>query len=121
MAADRSPLVSMPNVVLTPHIGGATWNTEARQVRMAKLSGNRPVHVVNPEVLIMNSVDDLNPVLAAAKDMLRVGAWSRGPPEISQPGARTATWSIRRPRSTTLRCCSTIWCVDAGGAVLHAK
>lgn len=51
------PLVSMPNVVLTPHIGGATWNTEARQARMvaddlgALLSGNRPAHVVNPEVL----------------------------------------------------------------------
>ena len=24
----------MPNVVLTPHIGGATWNTEVRQAHM---------------------------------------------------------------------------------------
>ncbi|HEY2447396.1 MAG TPA: NAD(P)-dependent oxidoreductase [Mycobacterium sp.] len=51
------PLVAMPNVVLTPHIGGATWNTEARQAQMvaddidALLSGNRPAHMVNPEVL----------------------------------------------------------------------
>lgn len=51
------PLVSMPNVVLTPHIGGATWNTEARQAQMvaddleALLSGNMPGHIVNPEVL----------------------------------------------------------------------
>jgi D-3-phosphoglycerate dehydrogenase len=51
------PLVSMPNVVLTPHIGGATWNTEARQAQMvaddlqALLSGNTPAHIVNPEVL----------------------------------------------------------------------
>jgi D-3-phosphoglycerate dehydrogenase len=51
------PLVAMPNVVLTPHIGGATWNTEARQAQMvaddieALLSGNRPVNIVNPEVL----------------------------------------------------------------------
>ena len=51
------PLVAMPNVVLTPHIGGATWNTEARQAQMvaddidALLSGNRPAHIVNPEVL----------------------------------------------------------------------
>ncbi len=51
------PLVGMPNVVLTPHIGGATWNTEARQAQMvaddleALLSGNRPAHIVNPEVL----------------------------------------------------------------------
>jgi D-3-phosphoglycerate dehydrogenase len=51
------PLVSMPNVVLTPHIGGATWNTEARQAQIvadgldALLSGRTPTHIVNPEVL----------------------------------------------------------------------
>jgi D-3-phosphoglycerate dehydrogenase / 2-oxoglutarate reductase len=51
------PLVAMPNVVLTPHIGGATWNTEARQAQMvaddlqALLSGNTPAHIVNPEGL----------------------------------------------------------------------
>jgi D-3-phosphoglycerate dehydrogenase len=51
------PLVGMPNVVLTPHIGGATWNTEARQAQMvaddleALLSGRKPAHIVNPEVL----------------------------------------------------------------------
>jgi D-3-phosphoglycerate dehydrogenase len=51
------PLVSMPNVVLTPHIGGATYDTEARQSTMvadgiaAVLAGERPRHIVNPEVL----------------------------------------------------------------------
>ncbi len=51
------PLASMPNVVLTPHIGGATWNTEARQAQIvadgleALLSGRVPAHIVNPEVL----------------------------------------------------------------------
>lgn len=51
------PLAGMPNVVLTPHIGGATWNTEARQALMvaddleALLAGKTPVHIVNPEVL----------------------------------------------------------------------
>jgi D-3-phosphoglycerate dehydrogenase len=51
------PLVGMPNVVLTPHIGGATWNTEARQAQMiaddleALFAGSRPRNIVNPEVL----------------------------------------------------------------------
>jgi len=51
------PLSAMPNVVLTPHIGGATWDTEARQATMVAddiervLTGLRPVHLVNPEVL----------------------------------------------------------------------
>jgi D-3-phosphoglycerate dehydrogenase / 2-oxoglutarate reductase len=51
------PLVGMPNVVLTPHIGGATFNTEARQAQMvaddleALLAGRPPAHIVNPEVL----------------------------------------------------------------------
>lgn len=51
------PLVGMSNVVLTPHIGGATWNTEARQAHMvadgleALLAGRTPTNIVNPEVL----------------------------------------------------------------------
>ena len=51
------PLTGLTNVVLTPHIGGATWNTEARQAQMvadgleALLSGRPPPHIVNPEVL----------------------------------------------------------------------
>lgn len=51
------PLAGMPNVVLAPHIGGATWDTEARQAQMvaddlaALLSGKTPAHIVNPEVL----------------------------------------------------------------------
>ena len=56
LATDH-PLAAMPNVVLTPHIGGATWNTEARQAQIvadgldALLSGGMPSHIVNPEVL----------------------------------------------------------------------
>src|SRR5947208_1860751 len=51
------PLVAMPNVVLTPHIGGATYDTEANHSRLIAddlarlLSGERPLHIVNPEVL----------------------------------------------------------------------
>jgi D-3-phosphoglycerate dehydrogenase len=43
--------------VLTPHIGGATYNTEANHARMivadieAVLGGKQPVNCVNPEVL----------------------------------------------------------------------
>jgi D-3-phosphoglycerate dehydrogenase len=50
------PLVSMTNVVLTPHIGGATWDTEARQSAMVAdglfslQEGELPAHLVNPEV-----------------------------------------------------------------------
>lgn len=51
------PLAGMGNVVLTPHIGGATWNTEARQAQLvaddleALLTGNTPANILNPEVL----------------------------------------------------------------------
>lgn len=51
------PLCSMANVVLTPHIGGATYDTEANHTRMLAddlarlLAGDRPLHCANPEVL----------------------------------------------------------------------
>ncbi|MFM8304978.1 MAG: NAD(P)-dependent oxidoreductase [Actinomycetota bacterium] len=51
------PLVAMGNVVLTPHIGGATYDTEANHSKQIAdglatlLSGGRPDNLVNPEVL----------------------------------------------------------------------
>ncbi|MBO0714705.1 MAG: hypothetical protein J2P59_08110 [Acidimicrobiales bacterium] len=51
------PLLAMDNVVLTPHIGGTSFDTEVQHSRMIAddlarlLAGERPVHLANPEVL----------------------------------------------------------------------
>ena len=51
------PLVERDDVVLTPHIGGASHHTEQVQASMVAadlqrlLAGERPDHIVNPEVL----------------------------------------------------------------------
>ena len=51
------PLCGMDNVVLTPHIGGATYDTEANHTRLIAddlgrlLAGERPHHCANPAVL----------------------------------------------------------------------
>ncbi len=51
------PLTSMWNVVLTPHIGGATYDTEANHSNLIAddverfLAGERPLNLANPEVL----------------------------------------------------------------------
>jgi D-3-phosphoglycerate dehydrogenase len=51
------PLLDAPNVVLTPHIGGATYDTEVNQTEMIVsdllrlLAGERPERIANPEVL----------------------------------------------------------------------
>jgi D-3-phosphoglycerate dehydrogenase len=51
------PLIAMSNVVLTPHIGGATYDTEANHSKMIAdglvelLAGGKPDNLVNPEVL----------------------------------------------------------------------
>ncbi len=56
LAVDH-PLVAMGNVVLTPHIGGATYDTEANHSKLiaeglvALLAGDKPDNLVNPEVL----------------------------------------------------------------------
>jgi D-3-phosphoglycerate dehydrogenase len=55
--ATDHPLVSMPNVVLTPHIGGATFDTETNHTALmadglrSLLRGERPANLANPEVL----------------------------------------------------------------------
>jgi len=52
------PLCHLPKVVLTPHIGGATYDTEANHTRIIAedlcrlLAGARPLHIVNPDVLV---------------------------------------------------------------------
>ncbi|MGI8663671.1 MAG: NAD(P)-dependent oxidoreductase [Acidimicrobiales bacterium] len=51
------PLLELTNVVLTPHIGGATYDTEANHTALiaadlaALLRGDVPQHCANPEVL----------------------------------------------------------------------
>lgn len=56
LATDH-PLASMRNVVLTPHIGGATYDTETNHTTLiaeglaALLRGERPANLANPEVL----------------------------------------------------------------------
>jgi D-3-phosphoglycerate dehydrogenase len=51
------PLAGMPNVVLTPHIGGATYDTEANHSLLmasglaALVAGEVPSNLANPEVL----------------------------------------------------------------------
>src|SRR4051795_3123469 len=52
-----APLQHLPNVVLPPHIGGASYNVEANHAHMmadgiaAILRGDKPTNCVNPEVL----------------------------------------------------------------------
>ena len=59
---DRHPLLDLPNVIITPHIGGATRETLQRGAEMtaaavARLaSGEIPDHLVNPEVLVRKEV-----------------------------------------------------------------
>ncbi|HKH24151.1 MAG TPA: NAD(P)-dependent oxidoreductase, partial [Acidimicrobiales bacterium] len=51
------PLAALDHVVLTPHIGGATYDTEVNHTTMIAdditlvLRGERPRHCANPEVL----------------------------------------------------------------------
>jgi D-3-phosphoglycerate dehydrogenase len=53
----RHPLLNLPNVFVTPHIGGATVETLARGAQRAVtavtelLAGRVPANVVNPQVL----------------------------------------------------------------------
>ena len=55
--ANDHPLVAMPNVILTPHIGGATFDTETNHTTLIAdglavlLRGESPPNLANPEVL----------------------------------------------------------------------
>ena len=64
-AGDRHPLLSLPNVFITPHIGGATAETLARGAQRAVhavtelLAGQVPANVVNPQVLPVPQVQHI--------------------------------------------------------------
>lgn len=51
------PLLGISNLIITPHIGGATYDTEERQSTMVAddleliIAGKPPKYIVNPEVL----------------------------------------------------------------------
>jgi len=55
-AGDRHPLLGLPNVVITPHIGGSTHETLRRGAEMAAgevarlVAGELPDHLLNPEI-----------------------------------------------------------------------
>jgi D-3-phosphoglycerate dehydrogenase / 2-oxoglutarate reductase len=55
-AGTRHPLLDLPQVFITPHLGGATSETLARGARLAAaavadlIAGRRPAAVVNPQV-----------------------------------------------------------------------
>ena len=53
-AGDRHPLLGLPNVIITPHIVGATHPT-LRRAEMAAAAalaaGKVPGHLANPEIL----------------------------------------------------------------------
>jgi D-3-phosphoglycerate dehydrogenase len=61
-AGDRHPLLDLPNVIITPHIGGATHETLRRGAEMAAAAvaalaaGDVPGHLVNPGVLARRGV-----------------------------------------------------------------
>ena len=67
----------MTNVVLTPHIGGATYDTEANHSKLIAddvariLAGEKPVNCVNPEVLVVMA--DVKRTAEEIKAMLLVG------------------------------------------------
>jgi D-3-phosphoglycerate dehydrogenase / 2-oxoglutarate reductase len=54
-AGDRHPLLDLPNVIITPHIGGATQETLRRGAEMVLaavarlLAGQEPDYLLNPE------------------------------------------------------------------------
>ena len=56
-AGGRHPLLDLPNVIITPHIGGATSETLRRGAEMTAAAvatlaaGRSPDHLVNPEIL----------------------------------------------------------------------
>lgn len=60
LATDH-PLTTFDNVVLAPHIGGATYDTESNHTRIIAddlcrlMAGVRPLNIVNPQVLDRSS------------------------------------------------------------------
>ncbi|MFP6564741.1 MAG: NAD(P)-dependent oxidoreductase [Myxococcota bacterium] len=90
------PLLRLPNVITTPHLGGNTYEVAGHQARIVGadlarlLRGERPLAIANPEVLEGFDWSAERP----APDPLRVAALADRPPpsvsDLQQGGKRRA-------------------------------
>jgi len=61
----KSPLLSLQNLVMVPHIGSATTTSRAKMAELAArnllliFQGRTPLHLVNPEVMRIRPVESL--------------------------------------------------------------